>query len=79
MKVAGSISRIGVGIGAHAAGCAPVIEPTWRCHASSLTWAMMNAAHRRTAPLRPSALGGALLWGLLELVALWRSQGARRG
>jgi hypothetical protein len=40
----------------------------------------MNAAHRRNdAPLRPLALGGALLWGLLELLALWRSRWARRG
>ena len=25
-------------------------------------------------PLRPAALAGAVLWGLFELVALWRSR-----
>jgi len=83
MKVAGSINRIGIGIcigiGVRAAGCAQVIETTRLCHASSVTCAAMNAVHRRTAPHRPLALGGALLWGLLELMALWRSRWARRG
>jgi hypothetical protein len=80
MKVAASISRIGADSGVSAAGCAQVIEPTRRCHASSLPSMPMNAAHRRNdAPLRPLALGGALLWGLLELLALWRSRWARRG
>ena len=31
---------------------------------------------RLAAP--PLALGGALLWGAIELLALWRTPGARR-
>ncbi|HEY8708759.1 MAG TPA: hypothetical protein VIM34_12265 [Burkholderiaceae bacterium] len=38
----------------------------------------MNLTHRNSPPLRPLALGSALLWGLLEFVALWRSRWARR-
>ena len=38
----------------------------------------MNAMHRPAAPIRPLALGGALLWGVFEFVALWRSRMGRR-
>lgn len=39
----------------------------------------MNLSHRHSTSLRPLALASALLWGLLEFVALWRSRWARRG
>jgi hypothetical protein len=38
----------------------------------------MNAAQRHPAPIRLPALGAALLWGVLELIALWRSRWASR-
>ena len=34
----------------------------------------MNALHRLAAPIRPLALGGALLRGAFEFVALWRAR-----
>jgi hypothetical protein len=38
----------------------------------------MNAMHRPTVPIRPLALGGALLRGVFEFIALWRSRIGRR-
>ena len=35
--------------------------------------------HHRRLPLRPFALGAALLRGLFEFIALWRSRAARGG
>ena len=39
----------------------------------------MNLTHRRWPPLRLFALGGALLRGLFEIIALWRSRETLRG
>jgi hypothetical protein len=39
----------------------------------------MNVSRPNVPPLRPLALGSALLWGLFELVALWRARWARPG
>ena len=39
----------------------------------------MNLTHRRGPPLLPFALGGALLRGLFEIIALWRSRETLRG
>ena len=38
----------------------------------------MNVMHRLAAPIRPLALGGALLRGMFEFVALWRARLGRR-
>ena len=38
----------------------------------------MNVMHRLAAPIRPLALGGALLRGVFEFVALWRARLGRR-
>ena len=60
--------------------CGPsVIDATRQRHTGPLRSQPMNLTHRRGPPLRPFALGGALLRGLFEIIALWRSRETLRG